>query len=727
MATVPNYRLDGNNVVSFFVGNETEAAFDDLYISKRDSRVNSLVMEGTGFKLENLGSNVNSPFTEMIPLVSYDGRKLYISRLDHPENLGGDSNAGDIWASSWNGVDWGPVKNMGAPLNQPIDGNTNFVISVTPDNNTMYLRGFYNNEFSPVYVSDRSGDSWSQPQAVQFEKPVEFKGDTVLVNICTSPDRKTMILSIPRWDSKGGRDMYISHLNRNTGIWSEPKNMESLNTPGDDISPFIAADDVTLFYSSDGLPGYGGQDVFMTRRLDDTWENWSTPVNLGPDINKGGDEIDFTIPGNGEYAYLTSTTLLEGAKGGYDIYRVQVPEENKPEPVVLVYGNVYNSKTNDPLGATIDYNNLMDGRNVGFAKSDSVTGYYQIALPVGEYYSFFAQKDGFWPVSDNLDLTDVGDYAEIRRDLYLTPLEAGQVLTLNNVFFEFDKSDLQPTSYWELNRLVNVLKSNPDLKVEVGGHTDWIASKQYNIGLSQRRMNSVAAYLKKSGVKESSFTTKGYGEDYPIATNKTDIGRQLNRRVQVTILGPGVSSYDDIYTGVVYNREGNPSTEIKTEGIKELVYDYIADEMATYDQSNSTNNRSVTRSERANQFEMARRKAVAYYSDQLITPSEGTFSYDRNAGEVVIDIEGVVPVRIPMSRGKSNRFLRDWPNNISGTPIYDFNEQEKAFEVARMEVMIGNKPYVVDNFDDIIRYYDSVGQNERARMMEDLRRGNTGM
>ena len=296
--------------------------------------------------------------------------------------------------------------------------------------------------------------------------------------------------------------------------------------------PFLAADGKTLFFSSSGYSGFGGDDLYVTRRLDDTWQSWSEPENLGGIINTEMDESFFVIPENGEYAYYSRQVGEED----FDIFRFGLPIFYKPPPIVTIRGHVYNSKTNKPLGAEIFYERLPEGLAEMAANSDSISGYYELKLPVGHNYGYLADKPGFYAISANIDLRDITESQVVEKDLYLVPIEIGQKPVLINIFFEFDKSNLKDESIPELNRLVELLNENPTVKIEIGGHTDSKGSDEYNLNLSDRRARAVHDYLVDHGIDINRLSTRGYGEAVPVDTNETDEGRQNNRRVEYTIL-----------------------------------------------------------------------------------------------------------------------------------------------------------------------------------------------
>jgi outer membrane protein OmpA-like peptidoglycan-associated protein len=300
------------------------------------------------------------------------------------------------------------------------------------------------------------------------------------------------------------------------------------------MTPYIASDGVTMYFSSDKPGGLGDNDIYMTKRLDKTWTKWSTPVNLGSPINTEGWDAFFTLDAGGEYAYLTSN---KDTYGESDIVRVKLLEREKPDPVLLVSGNVYNAKTKQPLSARLIYETLPDGVEAGTGNSDPKDGAFKIVLPYDKNYSIRASADKFFAISENLNLDSMvkAGYKEIHKDLYLVPIEIGQVVRLNNVFFDFDKWDLRPESNVELDRVVKLLKENPAIEIELSAHTDSKGSDEYNFRLSDNRTKSCVAYIIANGIPASRIVSKGYGESMPVSENETDEGRQLNRRVEFKI------------------------------------------------------------------------------------------------------------------------------------------------------------------------------------------------
>lgn len=496
----------------------------------QEKEINLIDNAEQGFVKENLGENINTEHSEMLPIISADGNTLFVVRDGHPDNEGSQKKE-DIWFSRRNeDGTWGPLQNIGKPLNNT---QNNSVVSITPDGNTVFIMNQYNPDGTfksgGLSVSQRNGNEWSVPQDIEID---DYYNHASYVGYTFSSDRNVMLLAIQRDETEGGLDMYYCKL-KEDGSWTAPENMgDVINTSGQEGTPFLAADNQTLYFASTGHPGYGSFDIFVTRRLGDGWTEWSEPQNLGPEINSSAFDGYYTIPASGEFAYLASD-VPERDK---DIFRLELPLSARPKPVVLVSGKVLNSTTKEPIEAQIVYSDLETGEEVGFATSDPETGSYKIVLPAGKNYSFMADHENYFAISDNLDLTNQETYEEIEKDLLLAPVEAGQTIRLNNLFFDTAKADLKEASFPELKRLMAILDKFPNMKVEISGHTDNVGSDTYNQQLSEQRAQSVVNYLKEKGVEASRLVPKGYGESAPVESNDTEEGRAQNRRVEFKIL-----------------------------------------------------------------------------------------------------------------------------------------------------------------------------------------------
>ena len=500
----------------------------------------------------NLGPNINTEFDDIGPIISPDGKILYYVIEGHPSNTKSKyySDAEDIWYSVLDKNNrWTRSKRMSAPFNVR---RYNSIESISTDGNIVYIRGAYLNGaytgsgFSYV-LKMKTG--WSDPQEMNIEK-YESKSLGSYSSFWMCADGKTILLSFSKYGEQGVpvdydasgmqltersklNDLYVC-FKTGPNQWCEPKPLKSVNTKKfTESTPFLASDNATLYFSSDRPGGLGERDIWMTKRLDDTWKKWSTPINLGSNVNTSGWDAYYTMDAKGEYAYMVSD------KSGYgesDIVRIKLANSDKPNPVVLITGKVLNSNTMQPVSTRITYQSLLTGKEIGQAISDPITGIYKITLPYGEQYSFNAHGSNFIPISNNIDLTTVAEYKEINQDLYLVPIEVGQTIQLNNIFFDMSKAVLRDKSFVELDRLYTVMIDNPEMNIEIDGHTDNVGNPELNLQLSIDRSNAVKDYLIKKGIKHHRIIAKGFGGTKPVASNTTEETRKLNRRVALTIL-----------------------------------------------------------------------------------------------------------------------------------------------------------------------------------------------
>lgn len=483
-------------------------------------------------KLENLGAKINSAYSELNPIISVDGKTLYFIRSGHPQNKGGLNGSQDIWISkSIDSITWEEAQRAPDELNRT---NYNTLWNVSPDGNHLLIGGAYDDQlFWGVGFSliSRANNQWLPAKYLEIKK-----FDKICLgefsSACMGADNKLLIISFSEKEGSTINNLYISFL-QNNGAWSEPMSLgKDVNTEFDESTPFLAADGMTLYFSSDRPGGIGQHDIYMTRRLDESWQKWSVPVNLGKPINSEVKEGFYTLPASGDVAYLVSN---HQSLGKADIFRVRTTAETRPEPVVLVKGRVYNSKTKTPVEATITYEELPSGQIAGSANFQS-DGEYNLVLRYGKNYGIIAKSNGYIPISVNIDLQKDNAYEERRIDLEMVPIEKGLTIRINNLFFNTGKWELKEESTPEMERLVEFMKQNKKVRIEISGHTDDIGQEADNLALSENRAKAVYDYLVSKGVSSNRLLSKGFGEGKPLFENSTEENRQLNRRVEFKIL-----------------------------------------------------------------------------------------------------------------------------------------------------------------------------------------------
>ncbi len=515
---------------------------------------------------ENLGAKVNSLYSEIRPTISADGHYLYFVVEGNPKNAAykTDKLAQDIWYSTLDeSGNWGQAIQAGAPINTNKD---NAIFWVSPDGNRILIRGAFDNGkyvgkgFS---ICNKTENGWGNPNRLKISGFNRMAVDKYM-GASMANDGKTLFLYFSEEKNSFLNDIYVSKLNGDTETWSTPEKLgNNINMDDyDEISPYLASDMATMYFSSNRPGGKGDYDIWMTKRLDSTWKNWSVPVNMGDSINSAGWDAYFSVDAKGDYGYLSTTTKT---LGGTDLVKTKLSESQKPKTVVMVYGKVFNGQTKEPMDAQLFYD-LVPGETSEGNAITAPNGAYKVTLPYGKKYSIRASAEKFFSVIDTLDLSDFGTYKEIHRDLYLYPvvednkvlldssgnvirsnmdsigsisldsLKEGQILSSNNILFDFGKSILRAESYTELDKIARMMLANTNVQIELSAHTDAIGGYSENLKLSDDRAFASKQYLISKGIKADRVVSKGYGETTPIASNLTDGGRQLNRRVEFRIL-----------------------------------------------------------------------------------------------------------------------------------------------------------------------------------------------
>ncbi len=480
----------------------------------------------------NMGSVVNSKWGDYMPCMNPTGKIIYFTSLrkggfDKSDGNDEDGYGEDIYYIEKTASGWSSAVVLPEPINTyGHDGSATF----SGDGQTMVYAGCGRDEgigSCDLYIAILEGATWSKPVNIgNIVNSEEWDAQPTI-----SADGSMIIFASERAGGYGEEDLYMIRKNR-FGEWGIPMNLgEVINTPYTEMSPFLSADGKTLYFASYGHPGFGGSDLFKSVFED---SKWSEPINLGAPLNCEGNDKYFTIGGSGEIGFFSSTR--EGGYGAYDLYSINIPEEMRPQPTVVVSGIVSNAKDHKPIGAWVLIEDINTGEMISMNKSNSETGKYLVVLPAGRNYSVSANKEAFFFYSQLFEVPKESKYQEIIKNIELKPIEKGAKVVLNNIFFETGKATLTPESRLELDKAVDLMKINPTMVIEVGGHTDNVGNDDYNMKLSHDRAKSVRDYLINAGIQYQRVQAKGYGETSPIADNETEEGKAANRRTEFIIL-----------------------------------------------------------------------------------------------------------------------------------------------------------------------------------------------
>jgi len=493
------------------------------------------------FKPINVGAGINSSNYEYFPALTADGNTFLFTRnirqgdgVNAPgqEDFYISKKVNGVWqtANPINSVN--TIGNEGAP-SLSADGQIMFFAScmeVTGDYGSSDRKGYGSCD---IFYSQKINGKWSKPQNAgpvintrNWETQPSF-----------SSDGKTLYFirgSVAR-DGIKNPDIYMSVIGSD-GKFSEPLRLsDNINTPEGEESVFIHPDNQTLYFSSEGHPGMGGLDIYMSKKQADG--SWGKAVNLGYPINTVNDENSLLVDANGKLAYFASER--EGGFGGLDIYQFELPESLQPEKITYVKGHTYNAKTKEPLDASIELIDLETQQIATTAFSGS-NGEFLVTLTSNHNYLVNVSRPGFLFYSDNFSLKDkVADYNKpYQLEIPLQPIDTGYTIELKNVFFDVNKWDLKPESKAELEKVIAFLKANPALKVEFGGHTDNSGDKAFNKTLSTNRAKAVYDYvIQKGGIVATRLAYKGYADTKPKVKNDTPENKAINRRTELKVLG----------------------------------------------------------------------------------------------------------------------------------------------------------------------------------------------
>jgi outer membrane protein OmpA-like peptidoglycan-associated protein len=465
----------------------------------------------------NLGDSVNSTRSEYYPSVSIDDSLLVFTRR-------GDGAREDFMETTMVNGHYTAAKQIAGDINiEPYKG----AITVSADGEWMIFAGNFRTGMGnfDLYISYLTPQGWSEPENLGPNVNSEYWDSSPSL----SPDNRILYFSSNRPGGYGGSDLYTCTRLSN-GKWGPAKNMGSvINTVGDETSPYIHADNQTLYYTSDGLQGYGGSDLFICRKKNG---EWGAPENLGYPVNTIENEGSLAVSSDGSTAYYASDR--SDSRGGLDLYKFELREDIRPIKTLYVKGKVFDAITGKGLPCAVDLVDNSNNNTLMHLQTDEL-GKYFVPLPSGKDYTFAVNRKGYIFHTELYELSKKKSDSTYQKDIALQPLTLNTTVIFNNIQFAIDSSNLLPVSKIELDKLIQLLNDNSTVKIQILGHTDNTGNEKDNLLLSANRARTVAYYLLNNGIDSKRLSYKGFGSSKPIADNITEVGRAKNRRTEFVI------------------------------------------------------------------------------------------------------------------------------------------------------------------------------------------------
>jgi len=473
------------------------------------------------------GETINSSLQEYWPAIATNDSVLYFTRLISNDNSFVYER---IFVSQRNVNGWDTPEQLSFSENENVNIGT---MCISADGKLLFYTACGQKDgygSCDIYYARKINDLWSKP--VNAGSVVNTSAWEAQPSV--SSDNRNLYFASGRLGGYGGMDIWrcdMAEMKNGSLFFSNPQNLgKSINTNGNDFSPFIHADGSTLYFSSEGKFGFGGSDMFISR-LNDTV--WSEAVNLGFPLNSRSNDDGLVVSPTAKIAFFSSNRekTVDRSK---DLFQIELPEEFLPEKVGYITGKVYDIESGRCIEATIEITPIDKG--VGKTVISDISNGYITTLNAGRLYGLHVDKDGYLFYSKHFNLKEVSTFSQAERlDIFLEPVKAGKKFVLPNVFFDFDSDVLKSESDDELQKLTDFLRNNQRLKIEISGHTDTIGSREYNLVLSENRAKAIYNYLIRF-IDPLRLTYKGYGSEVPVSTNETEEGRALNRRSEIKIL-----------------------------------------------------------------------------------------------------------------------------------------------------------------------------------------------
>lgn len=471
------------------------------------------------FKPLNLGDSVNSIYAEYYPSVTVSDNILVFTRA-------GLHMREDFMESN--------MSKKGFSLAKPIEGDINIepkkgAITSSQDGDWILFAGQFSGQgFGnfDIYKSVYTPKGWSEPENLGANINTEFWESSPSL----SPDNRVLFFSSNRPGGYGGKDLYISFRNAN-GSWSPARNMgPDINTKGDELAPFIHPDNQTLYYTSDGLPGYGGSDIYVLRK--NAEGEWGKPENIGYPINTIENEGSLAVSADGLTAYYASDRA--DSRGDLDLYQFEMRPDIRPYRTLYVKGFVTDKISGKGLPSSVELFDNVNNKALMKVQTDE-KGEYFITLPTGRDYTFTVNRKGYLFYSEQYTLSKKDADSTYQKNIALQPVALHANFVFNNILFKNNSFELPTAAFIELDKLVQVLNENPSIKLEISGHTDNVGKQEDNLVLSSNRAKAIVNYLSSKNIDAKRLSYKGYGSSKPIAENTSEEGRTKNRRTEFTV------------------------------------------------------------------------------------------------------------------------------------------------------------------------------------------------
>lgn len=474
---------------------------------------------------EKLEAPLNQFQLQYFPVLTADGRQILFTKRDGTGNYDKE----DIFTSFLGESDeWSVPRSIASTINSQYNEGT---CSVTADGNIL----IYTSCDAPdsegscdLYVAYKVNGTWQRPR--NMGKKVNSRSWDSQPSL--SADGRILFFSSNRKGGYGGNDIWYS-VRLADGSWAEAKNLgEIVNTAKDEISPFMFFNNEILFFASDGHQGFGGMDIFLSRVKDG---KFTKPENLGLPINDQLDQVALFITAQKDYAYFTELASSENGRDRSLLYRFKFPKDiYLGENLTVTGGRVFNSKTGDPIDATLSLVSLTNDSTLYEFKADGKTGEFMMLYPEKSISGLYVEKKGYLPKIYNVERDKLQNVKDL--EVQLTPVASGEEFVFENVFFDFDKYNLKQESMSSLKRLVKFLNENPNVNIMVTGHTDNVGSSAYNQTLSLQRAKSVQDYLIQNGMHPGRVLVEGKGDKEPMVPNTNSQNQALNRRITIRVL-----------------------------------------------------------------------------------------------------------------------------------------------------------------------------------------------